>query len=75
LQLAIKALTESYGILTEIGRLDAICYVGTRLGQAWARAGNEKAARAVLQRSLDGFRKLGHAKEVTRVREMLRHLG
>jgi tetratricopeptide (TPR) repeat protein len=69
-QLSVDALTESYSILLKIGRLDGICAVGLALGQALAMAGEHDRARAILQRSLDGFRRLGesaHAQEIARL--------
>ncbi len=45
------------------------------LGQVFAMAGKRDQAREMLQRSLDGFRKLGRTHEATQVEELLRQLG
>ena len=71
---AVVALAKSYAILLNIGRLDGICVVGAAFGQALAAAGQRDEARTVLQRSLDGFRKLGLPDHAAQVEEVLRQL-
>ncbi len=44
-------------------------------GQTFAMAGLRPEAREILQRLLDGFRKLGRAQEAAQVEEVLRQLG
>ena len=68
-------MTRSFEINLKIGRLDGICFVGMALGQVFAMAGERDQAREMLQRSLDGFRKLGRTHEATQVEELLRQLG
>ena len=73
--LAFEALSESYGIFLKIGRLDGICFVGLALGRAFAMAGQPDEAREILQRSFDGFRKLGRGGEAAQVENLLQQLG
>jgi hypothetical protein len=73
-QRARNALTESYGIVLNIGRLAGICLIGWALGPVFAMAGQPDEARQVLQRSLDGFRKLGRMQEAAQVEGLLQQL-
>jgi tetratricopeptide (TPR) repeat protein len=74
LRTAVEALVRSYTINLEIGRLDGICYVGSVLGRVLAMVGQEDEAREVLQRSIDGFRKLGATSPLREVEGLLAEL-
>lgn len=66
-QAAADHLTESYGVLLKLGRLDGICTVGVDLGHLLCSAGQKEKGLPILERSRDGFRQLGredYAKEV-----------
>lgn len=58
-QAAYDHLARSYAILLQLGRLDGICVVGLDLGRLLAAAGHADEARPILERSRDGFLKLG----------------
>ena len=74
-QESYEALLRSYTISMQTGRLDSIlqrwCIV---LGEALASGGDVQAARDVLNRSMDGFRKLGQAGMAEYVEARLRAL-
>ena len=73
-QESYEALLRSYTISMQTGRLDSICNVGIVLGEALASGGDVQAARDVLNRSMDGFRKLGQAGMAEYVEARLRAL-
>jgi tetratricopeptide (TPR) repeat protein len=72
---AVETLGESYRIFVQIGRLEGICAVGSLLGQVMAKTGGRDTARAMLTRSLEGYRKLGRSGEAADVEAILRELG
>jgi tetratricopeptide (TPR) repeat protein len=73
-QLAFEALAESYRIFSAIGRVEGIAMVGATLGGVLAIAGARDEARQILQRSLDGFRKLGRPQQAAQVEQLLQRL-
>jgi tetratricopeptide (TPR) repeat protein len=74
-RLAVGALMDGYNVFLRIGRLDAICAVGWALGEALAMGGQRDVARQYLQRSIDGFHKLGRAADAGQVEGLLQQLG
>ena len=70
-QAAYDALDESYRTNVELGRLEGIIQVGIDFGQLLALGGHPKDAIEVLERSLDGLRRLGRAGLAEQVRGLL----
>lgn len=68
---ALEYLIESYAINDKINRLDGICMVGLHLGQLLYLSGNKEEGRKILQRSHDGFLKLGWKDLAGRARQIL----
>jgi tetratricopeptide (TPR) repeat protein len=58
-QEAYQHLHEAYDLLTKLGRLDGICCIGLDLGTLLCRAGHAEDGIPILQRSLEGFNRLG----------------
>jgi len=70
-QPAIEYLAESYQILTQIGRLDGICLVGMYYGQLVYGAGQKEEGIRILERSRDGFEKLGQTENAEQAKGIL----
>ncbi len=58
-QRAYDRLSESYHIYMKLGRLDGICAVGLDLGPILCGGGHREQGLEILQRSRDGFLRLG----------------
>jgi len=70
-QEAYQHLQEAYELLTKLGRLDGICFVGLDLGILLCRAGHAEDGIPILQRSLEGFNRLGQFEAAKRTQEKL----
>ncbi|NIM11663.1 MAG: tetratricopeptide repeat protein, partial [Candidatus Aminicenantes bacterium] len=68
---AFQYLTESYAINLKLGRLDGICFVGLYLGQLLCKAGQTEQGLKILERSRDGFRKLGWKEDAAQAQELI----
>lgn len=73
-QAAYDALSESYGLSLEIGRLEGIIYVGIDLGRLLAMAGHVDDALTILERSAAGLARLGRMEHAAAVRAMIESL-
>ncbi|MEM9294025.1 MAG: tetratricopeptide repeat protein [Acidobacteriota bacterium] len=73
-QAAFDHFAKSYQLNLQLGRLDGIAFVGLDLGQMLCAGGNLEEGRTILQRSLEGFRKLGLQQEANRVEQILASL-
>jgi tetratricopeptide (TPR) repeat protein len=68
---AVERLTEAYRINVELRRLEGTCHVGRDLGHILWRAGKAAWGKALLKRSLKGFRQLGQEDNARQVAEIL----
>lgn len=67
-------LLESYKLNLKLGRLEGVCFVGAALGQVLVATGQPDDARVVLERSRDGFVKLGLPDLAAQVQALLDRL-
>jgi len=70
-QQAFERLADSYAIILKLGRLDGICYVGLDFGRLLWAAGRREEGLAVLERSRDGFAKLGRSENTRYVQSII----
>lgn len=70
-QNAYEKLAESYSINMQLGRLDGISFVGFDLGQLFCGGGHKKDGLTILERSRDGFAKLGQAQMARQVDKLI----
>jgi len=70
-QEAYEHLVQSYNINLKLGRLDGICYVGLDLGQLLCQANQKEKGIEILERSRDGFRKLGQTQMADYVQQII----
>ncbi len=68
---ALPYLTQAYELFDKTGRLHGIAMVGLYLGPILCRDNQPKQGREMLQRSLEGFRKLGMEEHVKRTEEAI----
>jgi tetratricopeptide (TPR) repeat protein len=68
---ALQYLTESYTIFLKIGRLDGICMVGLYLGPLLCQAGQTQEGLKILERSREGFGKLGQKAYEAQAQELI----
>lgn len=68
---AFELLDKSYRINLKLNRLDGTCYVGSLLGQLLCMGGNSEEGIEILQRSKDGFAKLGRSEEAFEIGRMI----
>jgi tetratricopeptide (TPR) repeat protein len=71
---AFEHLAASYDINLKLGRLDAICSVGQDFGQLLCVAGDREKGLAVLERSRDGFVKLGRPENSSYVQSIINEI-
>jgi len=74
-QTASDYLTESYGLFLKLDRLDGICFVGLLLGPLLCGDGNTEEGLNILQRSRDGFRKLGWKELAAQAEALIEKVG
>jgi tetratricopeptide (TPR) repeat protein len=70
-QEAFEHFSQSYTINLKLGRLDGICMAGMYLGPMLCGSGNTEQGLPILQRSFEGFVKLGQEQLAARVKEMI----
>ncbi len=70
-QKAFEYLSESYAINLKLGRLDGICFVGMYLGRLLCQGDKKEEGIKILERSRDGFKKLGQDKWVAQVQKII----
>lgn len=73
-QRGFERLTVAYRINCGLGRLDGICRIGLDLGSLLCATGEIEEGRAILERSLAGFRKLRQDSLAQQVEELLAQL-
>ena len=73
-QPAFERLTEAYEIYLQLGRLEGICFVGLDLGRLLCGGGMVKEGRVVLERSQEGFLRLGQEGRAQKVAGLLEQL-
>jgi hypothetical protein len=67
-------LAASYDINLKLGRLDGICYVGQDFGQLLCAIGYPEKGLAVLERSRDGFVKLGQPENASYMQSIINEI-
>ena len=70
-QKAYEYLAESYQINLKLGRLDGICFVGMDLGGLLCQANQKEEGLRILERSQEGFEKLGQNELSEQVKELI----
>ncbi len=68
---AVELLSELYKINMELGRLDGICFVWLDLGQVMCHGGMKEEGLVILNRSKDGFQKMGMGQYVELVQGVI----
>ncbi len=71
--LAFQKMAQAYAILKSLGHEEGISKTGLDLGRFLCAAGQRKEGLAILQRSLEGFQKLGWSREITGTQAVLEH--
>ena len=70
-QEAAEAISEAFGILLKIGRMDGLGVVGIKLGQVLAGAGAHEQARQVLGVAREAWVRLDNAMQLEQVDKLL----
>jgi tetratricopeptide (TPR) repeat protein len=70
-QQALSHFTKAYQFFMQQGDLFGVTFVGVRLGQLLCAFGKKELGQVILQRSLEGYLKLGREERAKMVREML----
>ena len=69
--LLLDDLTEAFGIVKEMGRVDAIAGIGLELGRVLGGTGQKEAAKSVLGDAAAAFRQLGQEDQAGQVETMI----
>ncbi len=72
---ALKHLSAAYSMLLKIGRIEGVCHVGLDLGRLLFRLNETEKGAAILQRSEEGFRRLGRDDLARAAMELLAQAG
>ncbi len=72
---ALKHLSAAYSMLLKIGRIEGVCHIGLDLGRLLFRLNETEKGAAILQRSEEGFRRLGRDDLARAARELLAQAG
>jgi len=71
LEAAAPKIVEAYSLVSEMGRLEGIAFIGQIFGQLLIAHGHPEEGLIVLQRSIDGFRQLGREDNAHQTEEIL----
>jgi len=71
---SLEHLVQSYKISLQLGRLDAICGVGREIGVYLCQAGQVEQAIPILERSLEGYQRLGWMQQAAYVQSIIDEL-
>ncbi|MDH3662462.1 MAG: tetratricopeptide repeat protein [Alphaproteobacteria bacterium] len=72
---AVPRVVEAYTLFEKLGRVDGIAVVGVLFGQILMAGGQQEKGRAVLEKSIWAFQKLGQAEKAKQVQALLDQIG
>ena len=71
IQAAAPKIAKAYQLFMQIGRLDAICVVGSTYGQLLYASGRREDSLTVLHRSAEGYRQLGQEAQAQNIEALI----